>query len=268
MNRLSFRELVRSQDLKIGTVIAEFATPAMGHLIKSAGCDFAVVDMEHNGWSFETVKTVVRFLHDAGVVSMVRPPSMDQKDIARALDVGAQGIQPPKLETAEQAMRIVNWIKYPPQGVRGVCCLGPQDDYVSRPVAERMHEANSKTSFVALIETATGVENVEQIMEVDGLDAVSIGPFDLSASMGIAGQFEHPKMRAAVDRVMAAAKSHHKSVCRPVGSSEEAAASIAAGYNLILYGVDLALYQSALASGVREVRTAWRGHALVGATDG
>ena len=110
MPKLSCKELMRSRKLKIGTIVSEFVTPAIGHVIKNAGCDFAMVDMEHTGWGFETVKTAVRFLHDAGVVSLVRPPSMQYHHIARACDVGAQGIQPPRLETADEARRMVSYI--------------------------------------------------------------------------------------------------------------------------------------------------------------
>ena len=119
----SFRKLLESKGtLKVGTFIGEFTTSGIGQILKVAGCDFAMVDMEHTGLGFETVKQALRSLHDAGIASMTRPPSKEYHHIARLCDVGAQGIMPPMISTAEEAKAVVSYMKYVPQGVRG-CAL-------------------------------------------------------------------------------------------------------------------------------------------------
>jgi 4-hydroxy-2-oxoheptanedioate aldolase len=103
MTNKSFRDFTQHRDLKLGTLILEFVSPAIGKITKSAGRDFDMIDMEHTGFSFETVKTALRYAHDAGIASLVRPPSKRADHIARACDMGAQGVLPPMLGSAEEA---------------------------------------------------------------------------------------------------------------------------------------------------------------------
>jgi 2-dehydro-3-deoxyglucarate aldolase/4-hydroxy-2-oxoheptanedioate aldolase len=254
MSTLSFRELTQNREFKVGVFIGEFTTPGIGHIVKSSGCDFAMVDMEHTGFTFETVKQTLRNLHDAGLASMLRPPSKEYHHIARACDVGAQGIMPPMLGTAEEARRIVDHIKYAPAGNRGVCLGISHDNYGTGPVPEAFAAANAKTSLIALIETGEGIENVDEIAAVDGVDCLWVGHFDLSSSLGIPGQFDHPDFTSAVDRVTAAAKTHNKSLGRLVNSVDQGAELYATGVDMIIYSGDIWLLQTALSNGVKGLR--------------
>ena len=192
MSGESFRDLTTKRGLKVGTYLGEFATPGIGQILKSANCDFAFVDMEHSGFTYETVMRVLRWLHDAGIATMVRPPSKAYHHIARACDVGAQGVAPPMLGTPEEARQILSYMKYVPEGERGVALGIAHDDYAPGPVMDKLAAANRKTSLVALIETAEGVENADAIAAIDGVDCLWIGHFDLTCSLGIPGQFDHP----------------------------------------------------------------------------
>lgn len=249
-----FRDLTQTRDIKLGTYIGEFATPGIGAILKSAGCDFAFFDMEHSGFSFGTAKAVLRSLHDAGLATMIRPPSDAGHHIARACDVGAQGVCPPMMGTPAQAQRVIDAINYPPHGTRGAAFAIAHDDYVGRPVGEAIAHANARTSFVALIETAEGVENVAEIAALDGTDALWIGHFDLSNSLGIPGGFDDPLFTGAVDRVMAAGKAHGKSVGRLVPNVAEARRCIAEGCDFICYSGDAWLYREALEQGFTAIR--------------
>ena len=184
--------MIKNKDLKVGTYIGEFATPGIGQILKSAGCEFVFLDMEHSGFSFETAKAVLRTLHDAGLATMLRPPSQENHHIARACDIGAQGICPPMMSTVEQAKGCIDAINYPPTGKRGAAFGIAHDDYVPRSVIEAISHANDKTCFIALLETAKSVENCENIAALKGCDCLWIGHFDLSNSLGIPGDFEHP----------------------------------------------------------------------------
>lgn len=249
----TFRELVETRELKVGMYLGEFATPGIGQLLKSAGIDFCFVDMEHSGFTYETVKTTLRHLHDAGVASMVRPPSTQYHHIARACDVGAQALIPPMM-TAQQARQVASFIKYPPHGGRG-CAFGiAHDDYAPGPADEKITAGNAKTTFVALIETAAGLADVEEIAAMDGVDALFIGHFDLTCSMGINAQFDHPDFLAAVERIAAAAKANGKSVGRMAMTPAEAAGYYGDGFDLMVHSGDIWLLQGALAAGVAEIK--------------
>ena len=252
----NFRDLTENRDLKLGTYIGEFATPGIGRILKAAGCEFAFVDMEHSGFSFETAKAVLRNLHDVGVATLLRPPSHAYHHLARACDVGAQGVIPPMLETAEQAQACIDSIYYPPLGKRG-CAFGiAHDDYENASVLEAMYAANKKIVFSGLLETAKGVENCEEIAALDGVDCLWIGHFDLSASLGVPGQFENPLFTEAVDTILAAAQKNELSVGRLVASSEEGAKLHREGCDLICYSGDIWLLGQGLASGFASVRSA------------
>ncbi len=249
-----FREFTQTRDLKVGTYLGEFATPGMGAILKTTGCDFAFVDMEHSGFSFETVKMLLRGLHDAGLATLVRPPSDATHHISRACDVGAQGICPPMMGTRPQAQAVIDAINYPPRGTRGAAFGLAHDDYVPRPVADVIDHANAKTSFVALIETEEGVDNVDAIAALDGCDCLWIGHFDLSNSLGIPGAFDNPKFTNATERVMAAGRAYGKSVGRLVPSVAEAERCIAEGCDFICYSGDVWIYREAVHHGIAAIK--------------
>ena len=251
---MMFRDLTKERKLKLGTYIGEFATPGIGAILKSAGCEFAFLDMEHSGFSFETANAVLRSLHDAGLATLLRPPSCATHHISRACDVGAQGICPPMMGTAEQAQAVIDAINYPPEGTRGAAFAIAHDDYTPRSVDDAIAFANAKTSFVALIETAEGIANVETIAALDGCDCLWIGHFDLSNSLGIPGRFDDPLFTESVARVMAAGKAHGKSVGRLVPNVAEAQRCIAEGCDFICYSGDVWILQQAVQSGLTAIR--------------
>ncbi len=252
----TFRELTGHRNLKLGTYIGEFATPGIGRILKASGCDFAFVDMEHSGFTFETIKQVLRNLHDVGIATVLRPPSQTYHHLARACDVGAQGLIPPMLGNADQARACIDAINYPSVGKRG-CAFGiAHDDYQPASVSDAIATANDKTVFTALIETAEGVDNADKIAALDGVDCVWIGHFDLSASLGIPGEFDNKLFKDAIDKVMAAAKKHDVSIGRLVGSGEEGARLHRDGCDFICYLGDVWLLQRAIADGLASVRMA------------
>ena len=249
-----FMELTEHKRLKVGTYLGEFASPGIGRILRNAGTEFAFVDMEHSGFGFETAAALLRHLHDAGIATVLRPPSQETHHLSRACDIGAQGVVPAMMSTAEQARACLDAIKYPPAGQRG-CALGiAHDDYRAKPVAEAMEAANRKVGLVALIETAQGVQNSDAIAAIDGVECLWIGHLDLSASLGIPGQFDNPLFTEAVATVMAAARRHGKSVGRLVGSAEEGEKLFAEGCDFICYLGDIWLLGKALGDGLTAIR--------------
>ncbi len=249
----TMRSVVSGPGLRLGVYLGEFATSGIGRILAPTGVEFVFLDMEHSGFSFETVKSVLGQLHATGIGSIVRPPSRQYHDISRALDVGAQGIVPPMM-TRPQAERVANFMKYPPQGGRGVALGIAHDGYRPGPAAEKIQQANRDTVFVALIETVEGLADVEKIAAMDAVDALFIGHFDLTCSMGINAEFDHPDFKAAMDRVVSAAKANDKKAGRMAATPEEAAMLYEAGFDLILCADDISLFQATLTDDVAEIR--------------
>ena len=251
-----FSELLKTKRLKSGTYIGEFDVPGMAAILQSAGCEFAFVDMEHSGFSFQTAKAMLRSLRSVGIATLLRPPSKSRSDLSIACDIGAEGVVPPMLETEIQARACVDAIKYHPAGTRG-CAFGiAHDDYRPASVGEAMESANRKTSFVALIESSDGVANCDAIASTEGVDCLWIGHFDLSASLGIPGEFENPRFKEAIASVMSAAAKHGKSVGRLVASANEGVELFRDGCDFICYLGDVWLLQRALSSGIHAIRSA------------
>ena len=194
----------------LGTMIFEFPTTGIGRIAAEAGAEFVIYDMEHTGWSMETIRALMASSRAADLAPMVRIPATQYNLIARPLDVGAMGLMVPMVETAEQAQLIVDSAKYPPTGKRGAAFGVAHDDYTGGDIIAKMHEANENVLLIAQIETVKGVENVDEIAAVPGIDVLWIGHFDLTNSMGIPGQFTHPDYLQAAERVLEACNRHGK----------------------------------------------------------
>jgi 2-dehydro-3-deoxyglucarate aldolase/4-hydroxy-2-oxoheptanedioate aldolase len=238
----------------IGTFIFEFNTTGIGRLAAEAGAGFAVFDMEHTGWSIESIRMLIATTRSTDIIPYVRIPAAEYHFIARVLDMGAMGIMVPMVESAEQAERIVASSKYPPVGRRGAAFGVAHDDYSGGDIVEKITTANRETHLIAQIETAAGVENVEAIAAVDGIDVLWIGHFDLSNSLGIPGQFDHPRFKEALHAVLAACRRHRKTPGFMAGGIDHGKALLDQGFRMLAYGGDLWLYQNAVREGVSALK--------------
>ena len=155
------KEMAHSRELKLGHFIVEFATPGIGQILKAAGCDFTLFDTEHSGFGFETIKSVLRYMQAADLPTIVRVPSKEYHHIARAADMGAEGIMLPMVGSAEEARHILDCMKYVPVGRRGVALGIAHDRYLPGPTMEKLAEANRRTTLFAQIETREGVDNAD-----------------------------------------------------------------------------------------------------------
>jgi 2-dehydro-3-deoxyglucarate aldolase/4-hydroxy-2-oxoheptanedioate aldolase len=249
------RQKIAQSGLAVGTMVFEFATTGVARIAAAAGADFLLFDMEHTGWSIDTLRMLFATTPST-VAPLVRVPATEYHFIARVLDVGAAGIMVPMVESAEQAQRIVQSAKYPPQGRRGTAFGVAHDDYQMGDILDTMRSANREGLLIAQIETARGVENVEAIAAVEGIDVLWIGQFDLSTSLGIPGQFDHPDFQRAMDRVLSAAARHKKWAGYMLTDATQAPAFYQRGFRILAYGGDIWLYQNALREGITAVRKA------------
>src|SRR5262245_15126253 len=194
----------------LGAFMFEFATTGIARLAAEAAAEFAVFDMEHSGWSIETIRMLLATCGGTSLVPLVRVPTTEYDLIARALDMGAPGIMVPRGEWADQARRVVESAKYPPIGRRGAAFGIAHDNYTGGDTLAKIAAANRETLLIAQVETAAGVRHVEEIAAVDGIDELWIGHFDLSNSPGIPVQFTHHMFQDAVAKVLAACAGHRK----------------------------------------------------------
>jgi len=242
-------------ELALGTFVMEFATPGLASIVAAAGADFVMLDMEHSGWSFETVKQQIAHARGAGLVPIVNPRGGHRfAEHELLLDLGAQGLMVPHVETSEQAQAIVRGTRYPPEGTRGAAFGVAHDRYRMDDVPATMRLANAESLIVVKIETALGVRNIDQILSVPGIDVALIGHTDLSLSLGRPLQLDHPEFTGALDTVLAACRRHGRAAGCVVGDVATGRAWIAKGFRLIAYSGDIWLLRGALRAGFDQLR--------------
>jgi 2-keto-3-deoxy-L-rhamnonate aldolase RhmA len=242
-------------ELVLGTFAMEFATPGLAPIVAAAGADLVVLDMEHSGWSFETVKGQIAQARGAGLAPIVNPRGGHRHaEHQLLLDLGAFGIMVPQVETRAQAEAIVAATRYPPHGTRGAAFGVAHDLYRAGDVPATMRNADARTLVVVKIETAAGVRNAAEIMAVPGIDVGFVGHTDLSLSLGVPLQLRHPDFQAALEAVVAACRAQGKAAGCLVGSIEEGRERIAQGFRLVLHSGDIWLLGAALKAGIDELR--------------
>jgi 2-keto-3-deoxy-L-rhamnonate aldolase RhmA len=190
------------------------ADPAVAEIMAGVGFDYILIDTEHAPWSLESLQVSLMAFRGAPTVPIVRVPWNDQVHVKQALDVGADGVLAPMVRGAAEARALIAAAKYPPDGVRG---FGPRraSDY-GRNLDAYVENANAATIVIPQIEDIGSAEAVEELLAVPGLDALCIGPNDLSGSAGVLRQHDHPVVRAAIDRILRAAKAQGIPVCTGV----------------------------------------------------
>jgi 4-hydroxy-2-oxoheptanedioate aldolase len=212
----------------------------VAEIMAGSGADWLLIDAEHSPNSLESVLAQLHAVHGYPVLPMVRLPWNDAVLVKQYLDLGAQNLLIPMVNDAEQARAAAAAVRYPPHGVRGVGSALARAARWNR-IPDYLARADETISLMVQIETAEAVENVEGILAVDGVDGIFIGPSDLAASMGLLGQQEHPEVRAAVERCLAAAVAAGKPA--GVNAFVEATARhyLDQGARFVLVGADVAI---------------------------
>lgn len=254
MRANSVKRALQSGGRSFGTMIFEFNTPGIARIAAGAGAEFVLYDMEHTGWSIETIRWLLASGGNADTVPLVRVPATEYHLLSRPLDMGAMGLMVPMVESAAQAREIVSYAKYAPLGNRGAAFGIAHDDYSGGDPAAKMTSANEEGLILAQIETRRGVESAHEIATVDGIDLVWVGQFDLTTSLGIPAQFGHQDYLDALDQVIAACDEHGKTAGMMVTSDEEGQEMLAKGFRCLAYWGDLWIYGAALGAGLAALR--------------
>jgi 2-dehydro-3-deoxyglucarate aldolase len=240
MNRLekinSIRQLLAANKPSVGSWM-QIPHTSVAEIMGQAGYDWVAVDMEHGAVSIHQLPDLFRALELGGTLPLVRLAHGHPKDCKQALDAGAGGVIVPMVETASQLLAVRDACRWPPAGTRGV---GFSRANLFGKHFETYREEAQAPLLVAMIEHSQGVEGIEGILSVDGLDAILIGPYDLSASMGCTGQFDDPDFIAAMERI--------RTLCLQVNipcgvhvvmpDAAELKQRINEGYRFIAYSID------------------------------
>lgn len=236
----SFRERLAASDRSLIGMWACSGSPLVTEIAAGSGLDWLLIDMEHSANTLESVLVQLQVVAAYPIAPVVRVPWSDPVAIKQVLDLGAQNLIVPMVSSAEEARAAVAATRYPPEGVRGVGSALARSARWNR-VERYLQESAEHTSLTVQIETAAGVDAAADIAAVDGVDAVFVGPSDLSASMGMIGQQTHPDVVAAVEGVFAAVKATGKPVGVNAFDPSAADAYIAAGADFVAVGADVAL---------------------------
>ena len=218
--------------------------------LAGAGFDYVWIEMEHGPVTLETARDMILATRGMKAVPFIRVPAKRHWLAKRALDIGSLGVAFPFVSTREQALQAVAACKYPPAGNRG---FGPTLAAARWGMSSRDYAAwaNDNVMVIALIESKEGVENIEEIASVPGIDVLFIGAYDLSYSLGIGGQVTHPREEKAVARIVAAAKKYNVPVGYPASDPVEIKKRVKQGFRLFLAGSDVTF----LGAGARQVFT-------------
>jgi 2-dehydro-3-deoxyglucarate aldolase/4-hydroxy-2-oxoheptanedioate aldolase len=237
-----------------GPFLLELASPGLPQIFARAGADFIVYDMEAGCLDLATIRTQMALCRGLPIAPIVNVPWHDYAHLARPLDCGAMGVMVPVVQTRAEAEAIARITHWPPVGVRGVAFGIAQDDYSTGAIDAQITAGNERTMAIVKIETVKGVEAIDEIISVPGIDVAFVGHMDLSVSLGFPGQYDHPKFAAAVDRVIAACKKHGKTGACLVTTPEAARAWMAKGFRIIIYSTDVIMLSGAFRAGIEAIK--------------
>ena len=237
-------EKFRAGEKSLGTFTHLLSAPAI-EAMAYTGLDYVIIDMEHSPIGAEHAAELVGVASGAGLAPFVRVDELSRSPILKMLDVGAAGLIVPQLETVEQARQLVGWAKFAPVGNRGYCPSrdggwGLDENYAGG-MSGYMDWANRNTLLIPQCETAGCLEHIEEIVAIEGVDGIFIGPFDLSIALGIPGRFDDPRHIAAVERVRLACERANKPCIMFCGSAEAAAGYFAQGFTSVTVSLDISI---------------------------
>lgn len=233
-----FRDRIRQRLPQIGLWCCMTGPEAI-EIAAGSGYDWLLLDAEHTPNDVRTIQTALQIVAAYPVQPVVRPPVGDPVLIKRYLDVGAQTLLIPMVETAGQARMLVAATRYPPEGFRGVSAQTRAGRWGRIP--GYLQKANGATCLLVQIETKLGMENAARIAEVDGVDGIFIGPSDLAASMGRLGEPDHPEVLAAVRDLAHQVRAANKPVGILTQNQQFARACVEGGFAFVAVGTDTAL---------------------------
>ncbi len=234
---MNLKEKLKNNKLTIGSWIT-IGNPSIVEIMATAGFEWLTIDMEHSAITLDIAQTLISTIQGKNMKALVRVGENNDLLIKRIMDAGADGIIVPMVNSAKDALKAVRAVKYPPLGERGVGLARAQKFGIGFEEYKKWLEEESV--IIAQIEHIDAVENIDEIVSVDGIDGIIIGPYDLSGSLGIPGNFENKKMKEAIEKVENYCKVNSfplgAHVIKPVHN--ECVQRIKEGYSFVAFSLD------------------------------
>lgn len=252
---MTLKEKLQKRELTLGSWIT-LGHPAIAEMMAQAGFDWLTVDMEHSAITMHQAQQLIQTIELCGVTPLVRVGHNDPNLIKRVMDAGSHGVIVPMVNSKEEAERAVASVKYPPVGFRGVGLARAQKYGADFEGYRRWNETQSVV--IVQVEHIKAVENLEEILSVEGVDGFIVGPYDLSGSLGVPGQFDHPEVVTALNRVKeVTAQRNAVSGFHVISDNPaETAKKIEEGYRFVAYSLDILFLGNSCRNGLRELRAA------------
>lgn len=234
---MTLKEKLKNKQLTIGSWVT-IGHPAIAEIIAKAGFDWLTVDMEHSSLTLSQAEELIRVIDLCGVTPLVRVNENNPNIIKQVMDIGAHGVIVPLINSREDAEKAVSAVKYPPTGKRGVGLTRAQSYSLDFESYRKWNRENS--IVIALIEHIQAVENLEEIMSVEGMDAFIIGPYDLSGSLDCPGEFSNPRVKEALEEIYNKAQRNNYLMGQHVvdPDPEIVKEKIKTGFKFIGFGTD------------------------------
>lgn len=239
----------------IGSMVSLFDRPQIACIMKNAGFDFFIIDFEHGPFDYGKMAGILLLAKEVDMPALVRIPEPRREVILKCMEMGAKGLLMPNTETAEQARVLVQCSKYAPLGNRGVALIREHTGF-NKPenVVEYMAQTNEETMLMVQIESPQGLENLDSILDVEGIDVAFVGPADLSQNMGIMGQLDNPEFVCGVEKLIEKAQKRGKYSGIHLMDVEKLKFWIDKGMTCNMYSSDVNLLQTAAKNGLQDLR--------------
>ncbi|PKP61646.1 aldolase [Candidatus Atribacteria bacterium HGW-Atribacteria-1] len=228
--------------------------PAVVEIMGFAGFDFVIIDEEHGPISMESAQNMIRAAESVNITPVIRVGNNDEALILQALDIGALGIEIPQINSRYDAERAVKSVKYSPQGERGVCRYVRAANYSSMDKFKYFKYANEETIIIAHIEGVEGINNLNEILLVPGIDVIFIGPYDLSQSLGIPGEVNHSLVIEKMKEVILKCKQNKIAVGTFADDVETAKSWISLGVQYMSFSVDVGILYEASKNIIKQLK--------------
>lgn len=245
MNKIldDFRNKLKNNECVHG-VFMKTGDPMFVEAASLGGFDYVILDTEHGPVSIENQQNNIRAAEARGAAPIIRLKDSDENTVGKALDIGAYGIQVPQINSAQDAERVVKFAKFYPYGMRGVCRFVRAADYSAMDRYEYF-EASKNILIILQLEGVKAIENLDEILEVNGVDILFIGPYDLSQSLGIPGQVNNPRVVEEMKKIVEKARRKNKIIGTFVDTKEDYVLWRSLGVRYLSYSVDVGLFLDA-----------------------
>lgn len=245
----NFREAITQNILQGKTMLGTFLqlpSPEITEIFGYCGYDFVIIDTEHSVTGPETALAMARAAEASGIYTIIRTPDFTETSIKKVLDIGADAVLCPNVQTVEDVKNVINLSKYAPVGNRGACPGVRANQYGAEPGTDYFARANREVAVMVQIENKTACDSISEILKLEGMDGILLGPVDLSMSLGHPGEINHPEVVAAMDEVLRMAKEAGVAVLTFAMDIASAQSWIDKGLNMLAYHIDSMLIRETI----------------------